>query len=198
MTDTAPPRTTHELTTDRLERVGQEQLSDAAQLLDHRTRSRAIHARLAKPGPHLEVRSGESALLIALEGDVTHIGRGISAHIRLEDQRVSRHHAILLAREGGMLLLDDRSATGTFVNGKPVREARLEHGDAIALGPVRLRYVEVTADEAARAGNAPARERLSQRALEGWMSSKLRARARARSRGGSRSPSPAPAPAGGR
>jgi hypothetical protein len=155
---------------------------DAA-VLDPRTRSHAVRFELARPGPHLALQAGETALVIALKDGVTHIGRGLSADIRIEDQHASRRHAVILHCGDRVLLLDDRSAAGTFVNGRRVAAAELHDDDTIGLGPLVLRFIQVVvaerhpqvAREAARAHG-----RRSQRALEGWISSGVRARARER------------------
>jgi hypothetical protein len=118
-------------------------VSDVAALLDHRIRSRAIPVGLAPAGRYLEIQGADTALLIALEREVTHIGRGLAADIRLDDDRVSRRHAIVVRRGGHVRVLDDRSTAGTFVNGRRVVEAELLADDVIVLGPVVLRYVEV-------------------------------------------------------
>ena len=55
--------------------------------------------------------------LLPLNRPITHIGRGLIADVRLEDPHVSRRHAIVALRGEGVRVLDDRSTTGTFVNG---------------------------------------------------------------------------------
>jgi pSer/pThr/pTyr-binding forkhead associated (FHA) protein len=40
------------------------------------------------------------------------------------------------------VILDDRSLNGVYVNGERVSEAVLSDGDAIAVGRVRLLFVE--------------------------------------------------------
>ena len=117
--------------------------TDALRLVDHRARRRAIPAELATPGRYLELRDGETTLLVALETEVTHVGRGFTADLRLEEQRVSRRHAILVQRGAHVRLLDDRSSNGTFVNGRRIVESELRDGDVILIGPVVLRYVEI-------------------------------------------------------
>jgi pSer/pThr/pTyr-binding forkhead associated (FHA) protein len=82
-------------------------------------------------------------MLLALDREVTHLGRGFTADLRLEEQRVSRRHAILAQRGASVRLLDDRSANGTFVNGRRIVESDLNDGDVILIGPVVLRYIEV-------------------------------------------------------
>jgi len=41
-------------------------------------------------------------------------------------------------------LLDDRSSNGTYVNGRRIIESELRDGDVVLIGPVTLRYVEVS------------------------------------------------------
>jgi pSer/pThr/pTyr-binding forkhead associated (FHA) protein len=61
-----------------------------------------------------------------------------------DDPSVSRRHAIVLRRDGGTVILDDRSLNGVRVNGKRVMAQTLRDGDLIALGAVSMRYLEVT------------------------------------------------------
>ena len=72
-----------------------------------------------------------------------HIGRGLSADLRLDENSVSRRHAMLVPRPTGARLLDDRSSNGTFVNGRRIVQADLHNGDVLVLGRVVLRYLEV-------------------------------------------------------
>jgi pSer/pThr/pTyr-binding forkhead associated (FHA) protein len=115
---------------------------DALPLLEHRLRRRAVPVDLATPGRYLAIDAGET-LLIRLERDITHIGRGFAADLRLDDDRVSRRHAIVVRRGAHTHLLDDRSSNGTFVNGRQIEDARLGDGDLIRVGPVALRYVDL-------------------------------------------------------
>jgi pSer/pThr/pTyr-binding forkhead associated (FHA) protein len=69
---------------------------------------------------------------------VTHVGRGFSADLRLEDQSVSRRHAVIVDDGARARILDDRSANGTFVNGLRVSNVQLRDRDVIQLGRVAL------------------------------------------------------------
>jgi hypothetical protein len=114
----------------------------ALPLLDHRSRERAIPAFGAPPGRYLCVQEGEDERLVALERPTTHIGRGLKADIRIEEHAVSRRHAIIDTRGDRAVLLDDRSANGTFLNGRPVSRSPLRDGDVVRFGRVTVRYVE--------------------------------------------------------
>ena len=61
----------------------------------------------------------------------------------LEDRSVSRRHAVVTRRGDEVVLWDDRSLNGVHVNGERVAQALLQHGDAIALGEVQMRFVTV-------------------------------------------------------
>ena len=99
------------------------------------------------PGRYLAAEERGELVLYALgerEGQSLHIGRSPGSDIQLDDQSVSRRHAVIAHRDGRTLLLDDRSLNGIYVNGRRVSEAVLNDGDWIAIGHVSLRYVEVT------------------------------------------------------
>ena len=68
----------------------------------------------------------------------TTLGRSPDNDIILDDRRVSRHHAQLVA-DGGLLLLHDlQSANGTWVNGRRISEQQLHAGDLVSLGGVEF------------------------------------------------------------
>jgi pSer/pThr/pTyr-binding forkhead associated (FHA) protein len=63
------------------------------------------------------------------------IGRSRECNIFLEDLAVSRLHATIKeGTYGEYEIIDHRSATGTFVNGRPVKRHRLQEGDVIQIG----------------------------------------------------------------
>ncbi len=65
----------------------------------------------------------------------TLIGRQRSSTLRLPDPSVSRRHCLLRKLEDGeILIVDQNSRNGTFVNGLPVTERTLQHGDQIRIG----------------------------------------------------------------
>jgi hypothetical protein len=71
--------------------------------------------------------------------DIIKIGRLASAHLRLEDPKVSRIHAVIeVADNKEAAIIDMGSAEGTRVNGEKVSRTRLKHGDEIGLGDSRL------------------------------------------------------------
>ncbi len=116
---------------------------DPISCLDERTLSQASETGTPGPGRYLEVQGAGRTLLIPIGTDVIHIGRGLSADLRLDESSVSRRHAILVPRASGARVLDDRSSNGTLVNGRRVQQADLSDGDVIVVGRVVLRYLEI-------------------------------------------------------
>jgi len=89
------------------------------------------------------------------ERDIIKIGRLASAHLRLEDPKVSRIHAVIeVADNKEAAIIDMGSAEGTRVNGEKVSRVRLKHGDEIGLGDSRLVVVLDDVELAALTGGA--------------------------------------------
>ena len=133
----------HEHATARFEAVSEDAIRDSLPLLDHRGRTRAIPARMASRGHYLALSDGDETRLIKLRSNITHIGRGRTADLRFEDQRVSRTHAIIVFHGRFARLLDNRSTGGTFVNGRRMVAGNIQHGDVIQVGPAMMQFVEV-------------------------------------------------------
>lgn len=129
--------------TDALHPVGAELELDALPLLEQRLHARLIAPEHAHRGAYLALHDGDRARLLALEQDITHLGRGSHADLRFEDCGVSRDHAILIRQSRHFRILDNRSANGTYVNGRQTMASNLSDGDVIELGPVRLQFVEI-------------------------------------------------------
>jgi FHA domain len=116
---------------------------DPIACLDDCVRQTGRPAEPVEPGRYIEIQGPDRTLLIVLGADVTHIGRGLTADLHLDDSSVSRRHAVLVPRPSGPRILDDRSSNGTFVNGLRIEQFDLRNGDVIGLGRVVLRYLEV-------------------------------------------------------
>ena len=84
--------------------------------------------------PHLEVRTpAGDTLNLVLHGRLL-IGSDKNAGLVLEDEQVSRSHAVLELTPDGWRLTDLLSANGTWVNGKPVEKpVLLKTGDIIQI-----------------------------------------------------------------
>ena len=63
------------------------------------------------------------------------IGRSPASSFRLNDEGVSRRHALLIHTRGHYFIQDLDSSNGTFLEGRRVRRAPLMEGDLIQFGP---------------------------------------------------------------
>ena len=87
----------------------------------------------------------------ALTEEETSIGREPSNQIRVDDHSVSRRHCLIKRDGESFRVVDLESYNGTFVNGVPVGEQPLKHGDQIAVGRIVFIFLldetEVSATE---------------------------------------------------
>jgi hypothetical protein len=79
---------------------------------------------------------------IAIAGTRFTVGRGRSNDLKLPaDGKLSRHHCtILLSPDGRYRVEDNDSSNGTAVNGEPILERELRHGDRIEIGDSVLHF----------------------------------------------------------
>jgi pSer/pThr/pTyr-binding forkhead associated (FHA) protein len=116
---------------------------DALPLLDHAIRRRTRSTMLVARGHYLAMQDGDETRLLRIDENITHIGRGAEASIRLDEHRISRSHAVLVRHGRHFRILDNRSSNGTFVNGRQITATNLQNGDEILVGPVAMQYVVV-------------------------------------------------------
>lgn len=81
---------------------------------------------------------------IDLNWGVTVIGREAAVDVPLEDASVSHRHCEVVLDADGVRVRDCDSTNGTFIDGAPVRESRLENGQTLRLGEVEF-VLEYTA-----------------------------------------------------
>ncbi len=73
-----------------------------------------------------------------LSQGVIKIGKVPSAHLKIDDDKVSRMHAIIEVLGNDVSVIDLGSTGGTFVNGQKINKAKLVSGDAITVGDSRI------------------------------------------------------------
>ncbi len=74
----------------------------------------------------------------------------------VDQDGVSRQHAVLVVETGRILIVDRDSKNGSFVNSRRVRQAEVAVGDVIGFGPVELRLEELHPEDAKLALELPA------------------------------------------
>ncbi|QRO00985.1 adventurous gliding motility protein GltG [Archangium violaceum] len=91
------------------------------------------------------------------ERDIIKIGRLASAHLCLEDEKVSRIHSVIeVAADGSLSIIDMGSVEGTYVNGKRVNKGQLVFGDEIKVGGTTIRLENPAAVAAVNLATAAA------------------------------------------
>ena len=78
----------------------------------------------------------------SLDGDELRIGRAPESAIHLDESGVAWDHCVVRRCDGRYRLTDQRTGTGTFVNGMRVSEHWLEPGDQVTIGVTVLLYCE--------------------------------------------------------
>lgn len=98
--------------------------------------------------PRLIAVSGPAAgTTFSLTAGEVSIGRGTSNEICVNDHSISRQHCLVKKDGDSFKVVDLESYNGTFVNGLPVLEQYLTHGDQVAVGSVLFLFLtEETAE----------------------------------------------------
>jgi type II secretory pathway predicted ATPase ExeA len=73
------------------------------------------------------------------------IGRDQMAELRVEDDFVSRQHALILRKGNSTLIVDLNSRNGTYVNRERVKRQVLVNNDIISLGDHRIKFADPSA-----------------------------------------------------
>jgi pSer/pThr/pTyr-binding forkhead associated (FHA) protein len=90
----------------------------------------------------LVIVAGDSAgQVYALDQSKLVLGRGDEATVRINNEALSRRHALLEVHGDGFRVTDLSSTNGVFVNGERVETAMLNHGDRLDLGSLKCKYV---------------------------------------------------------
>lgn len=87
-----------------------------------------------------KIYKGEELLRTeTLSQDIIKVGKLPSSHLRIEDDNVSRMHAVIeVTSPDEIFIIDLGSAAGTVVNGKKVNKTQLLDGDEVVLGETRV------------------------------------------------------------
>ena len=80
--------------------------------------------------------------------DIIKIGRLASAHLCLDDEKVSRIHSVIeVSPNGALSIIDMGSVEGTYVNGQRVNKGAIANGDEIRVGGTVIRVALSSAAE---------------------------------------------------
>ncbi len=87
----------------------------------------------------IQMGTGESQVIVWDTLDIT-VGRNDSQDIVVADPEVSREHALFRRRSGACVLEDLHTGLGTIVDGRPIKEHALQHGNTIQIGTLRIEF----------------------------------------------------------
>jgi hypothetical protein len=76
------------------------------------------------------------------DGGETSIGRQSGNSVVLQSSRVSKRHCVLVASHGELVVRDEGSSNGTFVNGVLAKEKNVQSGDRISVGEFVFEVIE--------------------------------------------------------
>lgn len=104
----------------------------------------------------IQFKGSAEGVTLRLESQLSRIGRGADSDITINDELVSKNHAVIEARAVSGLpgvfeyfLEDSGSTNGTFMNDKKVESVRLRHDDVIRIGVNHFRFVDDANDDLA-------------------------------------------------
>jgi pSer/pThr/pTyr-binding forkhead associated (FHA) protein len=92
-----------------------------------------------------------------IEGSLT-LGRAPQCDICVDDSGLSRIHAKLTPEDGGLLIEDQNSTNGSFINGSRIQRQRAHLGDEISFDNVRF-FLTGSAHAQSPKGEAPLESR---------------------------------------
>jgi len=70
------------------------------------------------------------------------IGRTSNNDIQLNEQCISRRHAVIVTENGSTRIVDWGSKNGVYINENRVAEQLLKNGDVVMIGVTEFRYEE--------------------------------------------------------
>lgn len=87
-----------------------------------------------------QVYKGEQLIqTTTLTQDIIKVGKLSSSHLRIDDESVSRMHAVIeVTGPSEISIVDLGSEGGTLVNGQKVNKQQLQSGDELVFGDVRV------------------------------------------------------------
>jgi hypothetical protein len=112
--------------------AGSEDLKEAIRTRERRQRTAALDIALDRR-PLGRIGLTSPRLLL---------GRHPWNDVQLDDESVSRHHALLVREGGYWTVVDLNSTNGIRVNDRETRQQRLRNGDVVTVGRFRLRLIE--------------------------------------------------------
>jgi pSer/pThr/pTyr-binding forkhead associated (FHA) protein len=121
-----------------IERLGTEMQSSSQVLgsIQHNLQ----HLGDAEPTRMLVRTQGDTGIVHMLTRRTT-LGRTPDNDIRVDEDFISRHHAVLLLSGATTIVEDLNSTNGTYVNAERINRRALKEGDLVTLGKTEFRFI---------------------------------------------------------
>ena len=127
---------------DELDQLATNELFDASEKVEEFDAAEELPVLTELEFPHLIIsHNGAVVRELQLSGPRTLIGRSELSDVVIDNQYVSKHHALLVWAENAVMLLDLKSRNGTYVNSERVERQILQDNDILALGDYRIKLV---------------------------------------------------------
>lgn len=104
----------------------------------------------------IQFKGNTEGVTLRLENLLSRIGRGTENDITINDELVSKQHAVIEARHVAdsqqmfeYFIEDCDSTNGTFVNDQRIASCQLQNGDVIRFGINHFRFVDDANDDLA-------------------------------------------------
>ena len=85
----------------------------------------------------------------SLSNESTMVGRSSKVDIQIDEDAISRNHAVIEHHPDGIMLRDLNSTNGTYLNDNPIRQQLLQDGDQIKIGRTIFKFLSGSNIEAA-------------------------------------------------
>jgi len=99
------------------------------------------HSGISSVFPIAIYVAGNEQQTLSLNHTPYTVGRKVDRDLRIEDPRVSREHAQIVAEDGAFFVVDLGSKHGTFVNGEKVERRKLQRNDRLEFGARDIAYL---------------------------------------------------------
>ena len=126
----------------RTEKVFSEENTDSG-IIEIKMIKKVLNAIDTGQNPSLEIIKGPHEGRKAFLDDPIDelfIGRDPACHLSIESDVISRRHAVIRKKWGGVTITDLQSKNGMIIHDKKVKEYTLKDGDIITLGNIQILY----------------------------------------------------------
>lgn len=118
------------------------ELFDSSEMVPEIDEAEDLPVLISPEPPQLIVsHNGRVVQEVHLSSPRTLLGRSGLSDVLIDNQYVSKHHALIVWAENAVLLIDLKSRNGTFVNAERIKSQVLNDNDMVSLGDYRIKLV---------------------------------------------------------